>query len=420
MIDVRLLRDEPERVTAALARRGIDEATLEHVLALDRRRREVLTEVEGLRSKQNEISRSIGTASPDERPRLIDAAAELKEPLQRAEEELAEITAEVEDVLAAVPNLPDPRAPEGETDADAVEIRRFGDKPEFDFTVRDHVDLLQRAGALDLPRAAKVSGARFYYLLGESVHLEFALVRYALDIATRHGHVPVVPPVLVRRDAMFGTGFLPTDEQQIFVTRDDELYLVGTSEVSLAAMHGDEILDELPVRYVGFSTCFRREAGSYGRDTRGIFRVHQFDKLELFAFVEPDASEEEHERILSIEQEIMTGLGLHCRIVDIPVGELGASAARKFDIEAWMPGQEAYREITSCSNTTDYQARRLRIRHRPEADGATVPVHTLNGTAVAIARTIIALVETHQRRDGSVAVPAALQPYLGREVLFES
>jgi seryl-tRNA synthetase len=420
MIDVRLLREDPDTVMRSLARRGIDETTVGQILALDQRRREVIAEVEGLRSRQNELSRSIASASNEERPRLIAAATEIKEPLQVAEDELAEISEEFDDVLAAIPNFPDPRAPDGETDEDAVEIRRFGDRPEFDFTPQDHVDLLQAAGALDMSRAAKVSGARFFYLLGEGALLEFALVRYAMEIAERHGHVPVIPPVLVRSEAMYGTGFLPTDEQQIFVTRDDDLYLVGTSEVALAAMRGDEVLDEVPVRYAGFSTCFRREAGSYGRDTRGIFRVHQFDKVELFSFVAPDSSEEEHERILSIEEEIMGGLELHYRIVDIPVGDLGASAARKFDIEAWMPGQKAYREITSCSNTTDYQARRLRVRHRPEKGGSTQLVHTLNGTALAVARTIVALVEQHQHADGSVRVPEALQPYVGREVLFGS
>jgi seryl-tRNA synthetase len=417
MIEVKLLRDDPERVTDALARRGVDRETLEHLLELDRHRRQCIAEVEALRSEQNVRSRAIGQASADDRPRLIQAASELKEPLKLAEEELAGVDSEFEDLLAAVPNLPDPRSPDG-MEEDAVEIRRVGDRPEFDHKVRDHVDLLQNAGALDLASAATTSGARFFYLLGDGAMLEFALVRYALDVAQRNGHEPVIPPVLVRREAMFGTGFLPTDEQQIFRTADDDFYLVGTSEVSLAAMHTDDILDEVPLRYAGFSTCFRREAGSYGRDTRGIFRVHQFDKVELFSFVAADTSEEEHERILAIEEEVMGGLDLHYRIVDIPVGDLGASAARKFDIEAWMPGQDAYREVTSCSNTTDYQARRLRVRRRRE-DGAAELVHTLNGTAIAVPRVIIALVEQHQQRDGSVAIPTALQPYLGgRELLF--
>jgi seryl-tRNA synthetase len=294
-----------------------------------------------------------------------------------------------------------------------------GDKPTFDFEVRDHVDLLTAAGALDLERGAKVSGARFAYLLGDAVRLEFALVQYALQVAMRHGHVPVMVPTLVRREAMYGTGFLPTDEQQLFRTDDrDDLYLVGTAEVPLAGMHMDEIIDP-PLRYVGYSPCYRREAGSHGKDTRGILRVHQFEKVELFSFVTPDQSSAEHERLLAIEEEIFTGLGLHYQVVDIPVGDLGASAARKFDIEAWMPGQDAFREVTSTSNTTDYQARRLKCRYR--TDDGTGLVHTLNGTAVALQRAIIAVVETHQQADGSVAVPEPLRPFLGGDqVLFAS
>ncbi|MBW3578543.1 MAG: serine--tRNA ligase [Actinobacteria bacterium] len=416
MIDVRLLRDDPEAVIAALARRDIARSDVERVIDLDRRWREVTAEVDGLRAQQNVRSRAIGTAPAEERQELIAAAAELKEPLRRAEEEQVAVAEARDEALAAIPNLPHPDAPAGGED-DSVELRREGSKPEFDFGVRDHVELLEPPGALDLARAAKVSGARFFYLKGEGALLEFALVRYALDVAMRHGHQPVIPPVLVRDEALYGTGFFPTDEQQIFAMRDDPLYLVGTSEVSLAGMHMDEILDTVPVRYAGFSSCFRREAGSYGRDTRGVFRVHQFDKVELFSFVGPDASSDEHERILAIEEEIMGGLGLHYRVVDIASGDLGASAARKFDLEAWLPGQDAYREVTSCSNTTDYQARRLRVRWRRD-DGSTELVHTLNGTALAVQRTIIALVETHQNADGSVVVPEVLQPHLGREVLF--
>lgn len=418
MIDVRLLREDPETVIAALERRGIGREDIERVIELDKRWREVTTEVEGLRAEQNARSKAIATASDEERPRMIEAAAQLKQPLSVAEEEQAEVVEERDELLAAIPNLPHPESPDGLTEDDARELRREGDRPTFEQDPRDHVELLQPADAVDLERAAKVSGARFFYLKGEGALLEWALVRYALDIAQEHGHVPVIPPVLVREDAMYGTGFLPTDEQQIFRTDDrDDLYLVGTSEVALAGMHMDEILDEVPVRYVGFSTCFRREAGSYGKDTRGIFRVHQFDKVELFSFVGSDASSAEHDRILAIEEEVMRGLELHYRVVDIAVGDLGASAARKFDIEGWLPGQQAYRELTSCSNTTDYQARRLRTRYRTE-DGGTELVHTLNGTAIAVPRTIIAVVEQHQREDGSVAVPDALQPYLGREVLF--
>ena len=419
MIDPHRFRDDFDTVAQALARRGWDRSDLERLRALDERRRSLIAEVDRARAEQRSASKAIGQAAPEERQALIDEAAALKERVAQLEEDLTVAEAEHAVEFARVPNLPDPAAPEG-GEGEGVVLRTVGTQPAFDFAPRDHVDLLEPAGVLDLARGAKTSGSRFAYLKGEAALLEFALVRYALDVAMAHGHVPVIPPVLVRQEAMYGTGFLPTDEQQLFVTRDDEFYLVGTSEVSLAAMHMDELLDpdDLPLRYAGFSTCFRREAGAHGKDTRGILRVHQFDKVELFAFVAPDASADEHERLLSIEEEIFSGLDIHYQVVDIPVGDLGASAARKFDLEAWLPGQDAYREITSCSNTTDYQARRLKARIRVP-DGDNVLVHTLNGTALAVGRTIIALAEQHQRADGSVAVPERLQPYLGREVLFE-
>jgi len=418
MIDLRLLRDDPEGVAAALARRGLGADDLDTLRELDDRRRSLVAEVDNARAAQRSASKAIGEARPDERQALIDTASDLKRRVTTLEEELEAAKAEHTAFVARIPNLPDPDAPDGAED-EGVVLRTFGTKPEFDFTPRDHVELLEGGDAIDLVRGAKVSGARFAYLKGEGALLEFALVRYAMDVAMRHGHVPIIPPVLVREEAMYGTGFLPTDEQQLFTTSDDEYYLVGTAEVPLAAMHMDEVLDagDLPIRYVGYSPCFRREAGAHGKDTRGILRVHQFEKVELFSFVAPDASSDEHERILSIEEEIFSGLDIHAQVVDIPVGDLGASAARKFDLEAWLPGQDAYREITSCSNTTDYQARRLKTRIRV-ADGDNVLVHTLNGTALAVQRAIIALVEQHQRADGSVAVPDGLQPYLGREVLF--
>ncbi|MBW3618804.1 MAG: serine--tRNA ligase [Actinobacteria bacterium] len=417
MIDVKLLREDPEGVAVALGRRGYAREDVDRMVALDRRRRELIAEVDTARNEQKTASKLIGQASPDERQALIDAAAAVKERVAALEGQLAAAEEAFGTALASVPNLPHPDAPDGH-EGDGVVLRTVGTRPTFDFDVRDHVDLLEAADAVDLARGARVSGARFAYLKGPGALLEFALVRYAMDIAQAHGHVPVIPPVLVREPAMYGTGFLPTDEQQIFKTADDDLYLTGTAEVPLAALHMEEILDpdELPIRYVGFSTCFRREAGTYGKDTRGIFRVHQFDKVELFSFVAPDASSDEHERLLAIEEEVLAGLGLHYQVVDIPVGDLGASAARKFDIEAWLPGQEAYRELTSTSNTTDYQARRLRARMRAEGDN--VLLHTLNGTALAVGRTIIAVVETHQREDGTVAVPERLQPYLGTDVLL--
>jgi seryl-tRNA synthetase len=418
MIDPRLLRTEPDLVTAALARRGYDRDRVDALVALDDRRRSLTAEVDRARADQKAASSGIGKASPEDRPALIARASDLKAQVATLEQQLADVEAEHTATFARVPNLPHRGAPDGQ-EGDGIVLRTFGDRPTFDFTPRDHVELMETAGALDLARGARTSGARFAYLKAEGALLELALVRYALEVAGRHGHVPVIPPVLVREEAMYGTGFLPTDEQQLFRTRDDDLYLVGTSEVPLAALHMDELLDadDLPLRYAGYSPCFRREAGAHGKDTRGILRVHQFEKVELFSFVHPDRSDDEHERILAIEEEIFTGLEVHAQVVDIPVGDLGASAARKFDIEAWLPGQDAYREVTSCSNTTDYQARRLRTRIRV-ADGDNVLVHTLNGTALAVQRAIIALVETHQRADGSVAVPAALVPHLGTEVLF--
>ena len=420
MIDPRLLREEPETVSAALARRGLGADDVQRLVDLDERRRELIAEVDAARAEQRSASSSIGKASEEQRPALIERAGELKQQVADLEVRLEQTTREYEATFAAVPNLPHPQAPDG-VEGDGVVLREVGQRPAFDHEPRDHVELLEAPGAIDLARGAKVSGSRFAYLVGDGALLEFALVRYAMDVAMAHGHVPVIPPVLVREQAMYNTGFLPTDEQQIFLTRDDDYYLVGTSEVPLAAMHSDEIFDEeqLPRRYVGYSPCFRREAGSHGKDTRGILRVHQFEKVEMFAFTHPDDSEAEHERLLSIEEEIFTGLELHYRVVDIPVGDLGASAARKFDLEAWLPGQDAYREVTSCSNTTDYQARRLKTRMRV-SDGDNVLVHTLNGTALAVQRAIIALVEQHQRADGVVVVPERLRSYLGREVLFDS
>ncbi len=418
MIDARALEDNFEQYATALARRNIDRDTLVALRQLEQDRREAVHALNELRAEQRSASQQISTATPEDRPAMIDAAQALKTAVAAAEETLAQIDGKHHDAFARLPNLPHPNAPDGQ-EGDGVVIRTFGTKPSFTFAPKDHVELLEAADALDLARGAKVSGARFAYLKNDAALLEFALVRYAIDVAMRYDHVPVIPPVLVREEAMYGTGFLPTDEQQLFRTRDDDLYLVGTSEVPLAGLHMDEILDasEVPARYVAYSPCFRREAGAHGKDTRGILRVHQFEKVELFSLVHPDQADAEHERILSIEEEIFSGLKIHAQIVDIPVGDLGSSAARKFDVEAWLPGQDAYREVTSCSNTTDYQARRLRTRMK-QVDGPNILVHTLNGTALAVQRAIIAVVEQHQREDGTVLVPDALQPYLGRDTLL--
>ncbi len=393
---------------AALERRGAAER-LDDLTALDVRAREVRGRVEALRSERSKLSKEIGhargqgqdTAEAEARARAMgDELSGLEEELRGAEEHRDEL-------LGTLPNLAEDEAPDGGED-DAVELRRVGDPPDFGFEPRDHLDLAVSAGALDMEQAARVSGARFAYLLGPLVRLQLALVNFTVTLLEGEGFTPVVPPVLVREEAMWGTGFFPTDRQSIYETTQDGLFLAGTSEVPLAGLHVDQILDEesLPLRYAGLSTCFRREAGAAGRDTRGIFRVHQFDKVEMFAFVAPESSHEEHQRLLALEERILTTLEIPYRVVDIPVGDLGASAARKFDIEAWMPGQGAYREVTSCSNCTDYQARRLKTRLR--RDKRAQPVHTLNGTACAVGRTIVALLENGQREDGTVRLPQAL------------
>jgi seryl-tRNA synthetase len=401
-----LIRREPDAVQAALARRGPEAAAaVDRVLSLDQRWRELTAELEALRAEQNRASRGRrGAPTPEEREQLAALAARGR---AQSDEETA-VRAQRDAELAALPNLPAPDAP----DQDEV-LREVG---QAGATGKDHLEL---AGPrIDMERAARVSGSRFAYLRGELVMLEFALVRYALEKLTREGFEPVIPPVLVREHAMYGTGYLPDTEQQIYHLPDDDLYLVGTSEVPLASLHRDEILDvdELPLRYGGFSTCFRREAGAAGKDTRGIFRVHQFDKVEMFCFVAPEHSVAEHERLLALEEEILQELEIPYRVVAIAVDDLGASAAKKYDCEAWLPGQARYRELTSCSNTTDYQARRLDIRYRGP-DGKPAHLHTLNGTAVAVGRTIIALLENGQSEDGSVVLPAPLVRCGAPEVL---
>jgi seryl-tRNA synthetase len=387
-------------VKAALARRGAA-GGIDELLELDEKRRRLLPQIEELRGR-----RKRGGGDPEE-------ARALREQIKSLEQELSSIDAQIERLLASLPNLPDPSVPEGDTEEDAEILREVGAIPEFGFEPRDHLDLGTALGVIDMESAARASGSRFAYLKGDLVRVEFALVRLALDTVEPEGFVPVVPPVLVREEPLFWTGFLPTDRAQIYEIAGDDLFLVGTSEVSLAALHAEDLLAEadLPIRYAGFSTCFRREAGAAGRDTRGIFRVHQFDKVEMFSFVRPDESTAEHERILSLQERILQALELPYRVVNIPAGDLGASAAKKYDLEAWLPGQGRYRELTSCSNTTDYQARRMRCRYRPQGAKSPQPVHTLNGTAVAIGRTIVAILENFQRADGGVEVPPALRAH---------
>ena len=396
MLDIRLIRSEPEAVAAALARRGdVPADAISQLLALDERWRALTAELEELRAQQNRASRGRrGAPSEDERAQMAALAARGRELTDQETRARAELDA----LLIMLPNIPAADAPPHDT-----VLREVGSTGA---TGRDHLEL---AGTMiDMERGARLSGSRFAYLRGGLVLLEFALVQYALSKLVAEGFEPVLTPVLVRERALVGTGMLPDTEQQIYRLPEDDLYLVGTSEVALASLHRDEILDaaELPRRYAGFSACFRREAGAAGKDTRGIFRVHQFDKLEMFCFVEPDASQSEHERILAIEESILTELQIPYRVVAIAVDDLGSSAAKKYDCEAWMPGQGQYREVTSCSNTTDFQARRLDIRYRP-ADGRPATLHTLNGTAVTW-RHLIALLENGQQPDGSVVLPEVL------------
>jgi len=408
VLDIKLIREDPDAVREALTRRGVQAADgLDRVVELDERRRALLPELEGLRAEQNEANARIKAApDPAERDREITAMRAVAARAKELERELGEVELDLQAALAPLPNLPDPTAAPGPEDE---LVREVGEIPAFAFEPRDHLDL---AGPLiDMDRAARLSGARFAYLKGDLVMLELALVRWVLEQLRGRGFEPVIPPVLVRERALFGTGFLPDTEQQIYSLPEDELFLVGTSEVALASLHAEEILnaESLPLRYAGFSPCFRREAGAAGKDTRGIFRVHQFDKVEMFSFVSPDDSVAEHERILAIEEEILQALGLPYRVTNIAVTDLGNSAAKKYDCEAWLPSQGRYRELTSCSNTTDYQARRLNIRVR--RDKQTRALHTLNGTAVAVGRTLVALLENGQRADGTVALPDCLVAY---------
>jgi len=409
MLDLKQIREHPDGIRAALQRRDSALAqVLAEVLAKDEEWRGATAAAESLRAKQREQSEHLAAAKKAggdidaELVQLKQMSAQVKELSEQARVSQEQLQA----ALALLPNLPDPTAASGPDDE---VIREVGEVSTLAFQPRDHLEL---AGELiDMDRAASLSGSRFAYLKGDLVMLELALVSWVLQKLRGHGFEPVIPPMLVRERALFGTGFLPDTEQQLYHLREDELYLVGTSEVALASLHDEEIIDSerLPLRYAGLSSCFRREAGAAGRDTRGIFRVHQFEKVEMFSFVSPEESAAEHERILGIEEEILQELGLPYRVVNIAVSDLGSSAAKKYDCEAWLPSQGRYRELTSCSNTTDFQARRLNIRLRVQK--RTQTLHTLNGTAVAVGRTIVALLENGQRADGSVELPEALVPY---------
>ena len=412
MIDIKFLRENPDAVRDSQKKRGEDPKIVDQLLELDTKRRDAIVAFEALRAEQNQLSKSVGAAKGDEKQALLNSAKDLAGKVKEADAKRAELEAETNKVALQLSNLLDPAAPIG-GEVDFKVLEEVGVPRKFDFTPKDHVEIGKLIGAIDTERGAKVSGARFYYLTGVGALLELALVNYAIASATKNGFTPVIPPVLVKPHAMEGTGFLGQAAENVFHLEGDDFYLVGTSEVPLAAYHMDEVLDsaKLPMRYAGYSSCFRREAGSYGKDTRGIIRVHQFEKVEMFSFCTPEDAAEEHKRLLHWEKDFLNAMEIPYRVIDVASGDLGSSAVRKFDCEAWVPTQDAYREVTSTSNCTEFQARRLNIRTKGE--NGTKPVATLNGTLVAIPRMIVAILENHQNADGTVNVPAALQPYLG-------
>jgi len=413
VIDLRLVRDDPDRVRASQRARGEDESSVDALLAADAARRAAVSTADDLRGEQKAFGRTVGKATPEERPALLERGKHLAARVKDAEHNQAETEEALHKAHLAIPNVIIDGVPAGGEDNFAV-LETIGEKPTYDFEVAEHYEVGERVGAIDTARGAKVSGARFYFLTGPGALLEFALVNMAMAQATAAGFTPIVAPALVRPEAMEGTGFLGAHAEEVYHLERDNLYLVGTSEVALAGFHSNEIIDltDGPRRYAGFSACFRREAGSYGKDTRGVFRVHWFDKVEMFSYCPPDQAEAEHLRLLAWEKEFLSKLELHYRVIDVAAGDLGSSAARKYDCEAWFPAQGRYRELTSTSNCTTFQSRRLGIRYR-DADGRPQPSATLNGTAVAVTRTIACLLEAHQQADGSVRVPEALRPYLG-------
>ena len=412
MIDIKLIRENPELVKSSQRGRGEDESIVDRLLEIDTKRREAISAFETVRAEQNLLSKSVGAAKGDEKAALLEKAKTLAAQVKEADAKRADLEAQTNDIAKLLSNVLDPEAPIG-GEADFKVIEHVGEPRKFDFEPKDHVELGKLLGAIDTERGAKVAGARSYYLTGPGALLELALVNYAIKQATKAGFIPVIPPVLVNPPAMEGTGFLGQAAENVYHIEKDDVYLVGTSEVPLAAYHMDETLDaaKLPIRYTGYSPCFRREAGSYGKDTRGIIRVHQFEKVEMFVFAKPEDAKAEHKRLLQWEKDFLNAMGIPYRVLDIASGDLGSSANRKFDIEAWIPTQNAYREVTSTSNCTEFQARRLNIRMKDE--NGTRPLATLNGTLVAVPRMIVAILENNQNADGSVNVPDVLQDYMG-------
>ena len=420
MIDLKTLRENPDAIRHSQKVRGEDVAVVDQLLAADALSRTALSEFETVRAEQNALSKSVGAAKGDEKTALLENAKELANKVKVADAKRSELEAKAREYLLKISNLIDLDAPVG-GEEDFKVIEEIGKPRDFKsegFEAKDHVELGKLLKAIDTERGAKVAGSRSYYLTGPGAMLEFALVNYAISSAVKAGFIPVIPPVLVNPAAMEGTGFLGQAAENVYHLEEDDVYLVGTSEVPLAAYHMDEILENLPIRYAGYSSCFRREAGSYGKDTRGIIRVHQFDKVEMFSFIKPEEAKAEHLRLLEWEKDFLKAMEVPFRVIDVASGDLGSSAIRKFDCEAWIPTQNAYREVTSTSNCTEFQARRLNIRYRDES--GTKPVATLNGTLVAVPRMIVAILENHQNQDGSVNVPKALRPFLGVDTLVPS
>jgi len=417
VIDLKTLRENPDAIRHSQKVRGEDVAVVDQLLAADALSKAALSEFETIRAEQNALSKSVGAAKDDEKTALLENAKELANRVKAADTKRSELEATALEFLLKISNLIDLEAPVGgEEDFKVLEeIGKVRDFKSEGFEPKDHVELGKLLKAIDTERGAKVAGSRSYYLTGPGAMLEFALVNFAISSAVKAGFIPVIPPVLVNPAAMEGTGFLGQAAENVYHLEEDDLYLVGTSEVPLAAYHMDEILDNLPIRYAGYSSCFRREAGSYGKDTRGIIRVHQFDKVEMFSFIKPEDAKAEHLRLLEWEKDFLKAMEVPFRVIDVASGDLGSSAIRKFDCEAWIPTQGAYREVTSTSNCTEFQARRLNIRYRDES--GTKPVATLNGTLVAVPRMIVAILENHQNQDGSVNIPLALRPFLGVDTL---
>ena len=416
MIDPSLLRDNPDTIRASLIARGGDVSLVDRAVASDGVRREAIATFESLRAAQNQAGKEVAKASGAEKEALLANVKELSEQVKHAQAQLAEAEAKAEEALWAIPNLVIDGVPQGGADNFRT-LKTVGSAPEFSFEPLDHLQIAEKWGLIDMARGAKVSGSRFYFLVGAGALLENAIIQHGLRVALEGGFTPLIPPTLVRPSVMSGTGFLGEHAAEVYYLPADDLYLTGTSEVALAGYHADEIVDLSggPLRYAAISTCYRREAGSHGKDVQGIIRVHQFQKLEMFTYIDPASAEAEHERLLAFQEKMLTDLGLHYRVIDVAAGDLGSSAARKYDIEAWVPSQQTYRELTSTSNCTTFQARRLNVRHRPEQGGPTETVATLNGT-LATTRWIVALLETHQAEDGSVSIPEVLRPYMaGRE-----